>query len=144
MIGRAVRRKNVFTLSPLSHKPIRTGMSYGMRYGGRVQEAPAVAPPIPRQSLAQMVLVHRYQVSKYIPLFARPMGLMMQAGYPVDHVLKLIPGAPVQRNTPVLSNAPMSLPRTAKGGTMRPMSRWAKALPLTPNPYNPPTYGGKN
>ena len=140
MIPRISKGKNPLNLASLSHKPIRAGMSYGMLYGGRPMEAPSVAPPIPRQSLAQTLLIHRYQGSKYISAIARPMGLTMQAGYPSVHVMKIINTAPTQNQTPILSNSPMNLPRTARGGTMAAVPRWKKALPLVPNPYNPPTY----
>lgn len=124
--------------APLSHMPIRTGMTYAMQYGGRILEAPNTPMAIARPSLAQRVLIHRYQLSKYISPLTRIMSPVPEAGYPTAHVLTIVRGAPVPNQTPIMSST--GTPQTARGGTMAPSPRWKKALPTKPPAFNPPVY----
>lgn len=122
----------------LSHMPIRTGMVYAMQYGGRIEEVPNVPMPMSRPSMAQRVLVHRYQLSKYISPLTRIMSPVPAAGYPYVKAFMIIRTAPPPNQTPVMSSN--GNPRTARGGTQGPMPRFKKALPTSPPIYNPPTY----
>lgn len=122
----------------LSHMPLRTGMLYAMQYGGRVEEVPNVPMAIARPSLAQRVLVHRYQLSKYISPLTRIMSPVPAAGYPVAHAQMIIRTAPTPNQTPIMSSN--GNPRTARGGTQGPLPRFKKALPSRPLVFTPPTY----
>ena len=120
---------------------LRNGMSYSGNYAAFVMPVPNVAPPTPRQSFAQQHMIHNYQSSKYISTL-RYFGL--RPDYPAFHGFKIINGAPTVSNTgnPTLSNPPMNFPRPSKAFGMRPVSRFTKALPVSLNAYNPPTYSG--
>jgi hypothetical protein len=125
---------------PLHHMPIRTGMVYAMEYGGRIQEAPNTVMPMARPSLAQRVLIHRYQLSKYISPLTRIMSPLPSIDYPTVHAQMIIRTAPSPNQTPIMSSN--GNPRTARGGTLAPLPRFKKALPTRPPTFNPPVYGG--
>ncbi len=127
------------TVTIPSRHELFTGMEYDMTYDTRNIAPPNVPPPISRQSLAQTIFIHRYQQSKYISVL-RYFGL--RPDYPVFHGFKIINGAPEVSNTgaPTLSNPPMNWPSPATAGTMKPPSRFVKALPLPIPQFNPPTY----
>lgn len=129
---------------PLHHMPIRTGMVYAMAYGGRIQEAPNTVMPVARQSLAQRVLIHRYQLSKYISPLTRIMSPVPLIGYPTAKTQMIIRSAPTPNQTPIMSKLgpTQATVRTARGGTQAPLPRFKKALPTRPPTFNPPVYGG--
>jgi hypothetical protein len=135
---------------PLSHVPIRTGMEYAMQYGGRVQEAPNTVMAMARPSLAQRVLIHRYQLSRYISPLTRIMSPVpfvnggrvgfsdTAAPYPTAKASMIIRTAPKPNQTPIMSSN--GNPRTARGGTQGPLPRFKKALPIKPLVFTPPEY----
>jgi hypothetical protein len=137
------------TVTIPSRHELFTGMEYDMTYDTRNIQPPNVPPPVSRSSLAQTIFIHRYQQSKYISIL-RYFGL--RPDYPVFHGFKIINGAPAVSNTgaPVFSAGPgigtlgsegvFPFPRAATAGTMKPPSRFVKALPLPIPSFNPPTY----
>lgn len=130
-----------------SRHELFTGMEYEMDYNTRRMDAPQNAPPVARSSLAQMILIHRYQQSKYLSIL-RYFGL--RPDYPAFHGFKIVNGAPVVSNSgqPIFSSGYPGLhvgtvspfPRARTAGTMRPVSRFVKALPVPIPQYNAPTY----
>ena len=127
--------------SVVSQKQLRTGMSYSMNYGGRKQEVAGIYP-VPRASLAQDVLIHRYQNSHYVSVTGFPERRSFLIGYPQAHVLTMVGGGPSPNQTPAMANPVQSINKVPiqRGGTMAPSPRFKKALPLPLNNYTPPTY----
>jgi len=136
----------------VSWHPNEQGMSWEMDYNTRRTPVPNVPPPVSRSSLAQQILIHRYQQSKYISVL-RYFGL--RPDYPAFHGFKIINGAPQVSNTgiPSLNSTNLNqfykgvgtegiapFPRAKTAGTMRPVSRFVKALPVPIPSYNAPTY----
>lgn len=117
-------------------KPIRENLSYGMLYAPRDMVGPNVPPPIPRQSLAQRILIKRHQASVYISKLTAIMSPLLELDYPYVHALTMI------RTSPEPNWTPKATPYGANsvGGTMRPPGRFTKALPYPIAPYSPPTY----
>jgi len=116
--------------------PIRSPLQYGMVYGPRADGVPNVPPPMARSSLAQRILIHRTQISRYISQLSPAMSLVPLAGYPYAGVIKQVHLSPQANQTPILS----TFPATAGGGTMAAPSRFTKALPYPIQNYQPPTY----
>lgn len=117
--------------------PIRSPLEYGMQYGGRDMVGPNVPPPVPRQSLAQRVLINRHQVSRYLSRLSPAMSIVPFTGYPAARVLTLIRTSPAPNQTPTVS----VYGRPSAGGTMSAPPRFVKALPYPIAGYNPPVYG---
>lgn len=136
-----------------SRHELRTGMEYDMDYNILRIEAPQNAPPVARSSLAQTTLIHRYQSSKYISRLTRVLQ-GFRPDYPAFHGFKIVNGAPEVSNTgePVLATSMnrfytgigtegiAPFPKAANAGTMKPLSRFVKALPVPITQYQAPTY----
>ncbi len=141
------RRAKLFPVYRPSFASLRTGLEYGMVVQGKEMQLPALPLPI-ESSLAQDVNVHRFQLSRNIRLL-RNYG--MRPDYPVVQV----PTTPFQGRvvkqtpTPVMTafgprprpGATPVFPRTARGGTMGSVKRFAKSTKVIPNKYRPPVYG---
>lgn len=135
-----------FPIARFSRVPLRVGLEYGMT----IQRKDISAPPVPlpvRSSLAQPLVVHRYQLSRNIRLL-RNYGFA-----PGNPVLKAqsIPFQGRGGNTsPVLTRFGMQkprpgatpvFPRVSSGGSMGAVRRFPKSLLVPPNTYRPPVYG---
>lgn len=123
-------------IRPAVVAPIRENLTYAMLYGGRDMAGPNIPPPVPRQSLAQRILIARHQASLYISKLTRDMSPLPEIGYPAARALTLIRTTPPQNTQPTSSRYGSA----AAGGVMRPSPRFVKALPYPTVPYVPPTY----
>lgn len=131
MLKTVTQKRDVFAVPPNRRAEILGPLEYGMQYGGRVMEAPNV-PLMVRSSLGQRVLVHRFQMSRYI-------SRLRNYGMRPDH--------PAFKGHMVVNTAPRivvptraRLPLSKKPGTMAATPRFPKALGNPPNNYQPPEY----
>lgn len=109
-------------------------IGYGMKYDSQSEKIPTVPGQV-HSSLFQRVLVHRWQISAYISKL-RNYGL--RPDYPAAHVMTILPSGPKDPGGhPVVTSR---FGRPAHKGTMRPLSRFRKALPVAKAPYTPPEY----
>lgn len=146
---KGVNRARPFEVLRILRAPLETGMEYEMHYDSVVMGGPNVPPPIPRQSLAQQVIVHRYQQSKY---FSRLRNYGLRPDYPIAHGWRVIQtGNSSVNNAPVMTTTFLGTDPQSRGiqvnspgaqGFMRPGGRFKKALPTPVVNYNPPVYGG--
>lgn len=142
-------RGRPFEVLRILRMPLEIGMEYSMSYDSTVMGGPNVPPPIPRQSLAQTVIVHRYQQSKY---FSRLRNYGLRPDYPIAHGHVVVQtgnssvnNAPTITSTKMGTDSSLGVPQVNSAGAqgfMRPGGRFRKALPLPVVNYNPPIYGG--
>lgn len=142
-------RARPFEVLRILRMPLEIGMEYEMSYDSTVMGGPNSPPPIPRASLAQTVIIHRYQQSKY---FSRLRNYGLRPDHPIAHGSVVVQtGHSSVHNTPAMTSTrlgtdPLSkgiqVNRPGQGGFMRPGGRFKKALPLPVVNYDPPVYGG--
>lgn len=126
--------KPVFRVNPNQRKPLGRGLSYGMLYDSKAEGIPTIPQPV-FSSLFQRILVHRWQISSYISQL-RNYGL--RPDYPAAHVMTMVPSSPSNKSGNLVTVSRFGRPSTS--GTMRPLRRFRKALPVTSIPYTPPEY----
>jgi hypothetical protein len=135
-----ISKRDPLAVTVVSRNPVWTGMEYEMDYNRRHTPAPNVPPPTRRSSLAQTILIHRYQQSKYFSVL-RYFGL--RPDHPAAYGHKITPGAPTQRTSPTIIRPPGTgnfAHGSSTQGTMKPNPRWGKALPSRITPFSPPLY----
>lgn len=109
-------------------------LGYGMLYDSQSEKIPTVPGQV-HSSLFQRVLIHRWQISEYI---SRLRNYGLRPDYPAAHVLTMINSGP---NNPGGRTVGVSrFGRPMEKGTMKPLSRFRKALPVARVPYVPPEY----
>ena len=109
-------------------------LGYGMKYDSESQKIPTVPGQV-HSSMFQRILVHRWQIAAYI---SRLRNYGLRPDYPAAHVMTTINSGP---NNPGGHPVQVSrFGRPATRGTMRPLSRFRKALPVVQTPYTPPEY----
>lgn len=107
---------------------------YGMKYDSESQRIPTVPGQV-HSSLFQRILIHRWQISTYI---SRLRNYGMRPDYPAAHVLTIIPSSPGNKGGQPVTVSKFGRP--GHKGTMRPLSRFRKALPVARTNYTPPEY----
>lgn len=122
----------------------------GMEYSGITQARNVPAPNVPmpvRESLAQTLVVHRFQFTRY---FGRLRTYGFAPGNPVIRAFNQRYSLSPKERTPrpIISggarSGPLSVSRTPgviNKGSMGAPKRFPKALPLRVNTYRPPIYG---
>jgi len=109
-------------------------IGYGMLYDSQSEKIPTVPGQV-HSSLFQRVLVHRWQISAYI---SRMRNYGLRSDYPAAKVQSILPSGPSNPGgNPV---AVSRFGRPMQKGTMRPLSRFRKALPVNKVNYTPPEY----
>lgn len=147
--GTGQQRARLFPIARVSRVPLRVGLEYGMTISGVPMDAPTVAMPV-RSSLAQKLNIHRYQLSRNIRLlhgygFAPGNPVLKADSTPLQaRVAQAVDQPQMTRfgQTPIPGQTPV-FPRTGARGVMRAVRRFPKAIPVTPNNWTPPVYGGQ-
>lgn len=141
-------RDRLFPLARFSRVPLRVGLEYGMTVQGKPMDVPSVRMPV-RSSLAQRLLIHRYQITRNIRLLH---GYGFAPGNPVLKADSTPLTAKIKQNTPTptMTRFGMSpvqgvrvFPRTALAGGLGSPKRFPKAIPVIQNTYTPPVYGAE-
>jgi hypothetical protein len=109
-------------------------IGYGMKYDSESERIPTVPGQV-HSSLFQRVLVHRWQISVYI---SKLRNYGMRPDHPAVHVQTIINSGPANPGGHPVQVSRFGRP--AYKGTMRPLSRFRKALPVSQVPYTPPEY----
>lgn len=141
MLPGSSRKTNPLALPPFGRIEDERGMSYGMSYYETVMPAPNVSP-LQRQSLGQPVLRHKLQNSHYQLRVPYSWTAKMQLNYPWFKGSAIVQTNSTQSTvqTPNVQKRSFFTPGTAAGGSMRPMARFSKALPLPINTYQVGVY----
>lgn len=145
--GGSTLNDRAFPLARVSRVPLRVGLEYGMTIQSK--DIPPATVPLPvRSTLAQPLVVHRYQLSRNIRLL-RNYGFA--PGNPVLRAQSIPFKGQGGMTTPVMTRFGMQkprpgatpvFPRSGSKGSMGPVRRYPKSLLVAPNTYTPPVYGG--